>query len=435
MVIAFARTHGRSFQNALSYLLSKRSLNKSSISVQNLNFNADDVRGDDLKLSILSMGQYSKNSYAFKSDLKREIGAKSDRDLIKKIVHYEFVNPLMLVGALGAQFNRLERRYLLSPTTFKEAYIRKYDQFNTLLSLVYDLKKFGLSSQLKQYIFEFSSEIVDPHFNLTTIDESKATVRDERKDSENSDSNNDTGINDSAFTFDGNEIMYNITDDLTCTCCVNTPLLSLYKKKRQYFGNSERETIFSRYAKTKTKPRFCDNGACWDYNFGYANSPHAKPCQIKTAAHLLLHYCAAAAGPHPILVCPFLRCTNFLSVLKPPTNWFNVNYDFTAKYPAKPYKKEGGNKYGQQKGKRGQTSSGNGSQHQRSLESSRSYDPSRQYDSNAGYYDNRDNSQGYQHDNRHRGGRGGNGNGNRRNNGRGDRDKQNNHNGQGGYHH
>ena len=139
-----------------------------------------------------------------------------------------------------------------------------------------------------------------------------------------------------------NLIMYNVSSEVGCTIGVRTPIHAHYKSKRQYFGNTLRESIYEKFSRDFTKPLFCSNGSCWDYNFGYSGSPHARPCQIKTAAHLLTHFCAADDGKHPILVCPFVRCTAFLTCLKAPANWFNITYDYTLKYPSKPFKKSGG---------------------------------------------------------------------------------------------
>ena len=431
--MAFGRKNGRSFKSALSYLLKHKSLNKQSITVQHLNFDNDGVRGDDLKVSILSMGRYSKNAFTFKNDLKTLIGAKSDRELFKKILHFEFRDPLMLIGAFGAQLNRLESRYLLSGVTFKEAYIRKFDQFNTMLSMIHDISRFGLTDNLKHFIFQFSSEIIDPSFNLVAVDETTAQTiaRDGNDENKNSDKNaNDEPIIDSAFTFDGTEIMYNICSEYGCTIGVKTPIWSHYQSKRQHFGNIKKQTIFSKYTNDKITPRYCSNGSCWEYNFGMYGSPHAKICTIKTVEHLKTHYCAADEGPHPILLCPFVRCKACLSVLNI-QNWFTTTYDYTLKYPAKPFKKDG--------------SSGSGKSSQRGSKynnnSNRNYDSSRSGGHGGSHssrnYDDRDshrdsNRDSYHYDNRNRGGRGHNGN-RRQNGGRNDRDKRSNHNGNDNY--
>ena len=102
MIIAYARKHNKTFGAALSYLLTKKkSLSKSSIAVQHLNFHDATARGDDLKFSLLSLGEYTKNPYQYNLELKNLLNAKSDKDLVKKITNFEFDNPLMLVLCNG----------------------------------------------------------------------------------------------------------------------------------------------------------------------------------------------------------------------------------------------------------------------------------------------------------------------------------------------
>ena len=343
----------------------------------------------------------------------------------------------MLV-AFGTQLTRLENRYLLSGITFKEAYIRKWDQFNTLISMAHDMKQFGLSEQFKHYIFQLSSEIVHPSFNLTTVDESKSitVMRNECKDDGNNDnSNNDNddhneNVLDSAFTFDGSSISYNVTNEFGNSIGIRTPIWDNYKNKRQYFGqHTGRETIFDKYGKN-IKPKFCSNGSCWEYNFGHANCPHANSCSIKTEAHLKTHFCAVCDGPHPLIECPFVRCFLFISILRL-TNWFNYQYDLLPKYPAKPYKKNGGGNSSGNK-RKGYSSGGGSHRGFDSRSSTRgghsNYDSYNQNDESfrgpppPHHFDQRDNS-----------GRSG-GNNNRRNGGsRNDHNKQSNHNGNDGY--
>ena len=60
MVISYARRIGKPFITALGILLAKKSVNKSSLSVQHLNFADASVCGDDLKISLLTLGNFQK---------------------------------------------------------------------------------------------------------------------------------------------------------------------------------------------------------------------------------------------------------------------------------------------------------------------------------------------------------------------------------------
>ena len=345
MVITYARKHNKTFQGALSILLSDRSLNKQSSLVQHLNFHSASVRGDDLKFSVLDLGKYTKNAYEFTQLLKEEANAKSDRDLIKKIALYEFRDSLTLLATIGSQLNRLENRYLLNGITFKEAYARKCDQFNLLLSMICDLRKFGFTSTVKQYFYEFCSEIVDPKFDLNSLDESKAmTIPREVDECIENESSSEDCI-DSAFSFDGNNFIYNVSKEFGCSISVKTPLDDLYNNKRKNFSNTNEDTIYEKYKKDRIKPRFTSNGKCWEFNFYVPGSPHANKCLITTKEHLKTHGCADCDGPHGCLCCPFVRCKAFLSCLPSPNSWFTINFDLSVKYPAKPNNKYNNNKH------------------------------------------------------------------------------------------
>ena len=426
MVIAYARKNGKSFINTFSSLLARKSLNKSSLSVQHLNFADPGVRGDDLKISLLSLGQFSKNDYAYKTKLKSLVGAKSERDLIKKVVSYDFDDSLLLICALGSQLNRLEKRYILSGITFKEAYARKYDHFNTLLSVIFDLREHGLTTNIKHYIYEFTSEIVNPDFDLTTIDTSKAVSIPKENDNnnKNGDDDNKNDIIDTSFSFDGKNIVYNASKDFGCSIGVDTPVWNNYKSKRQHFGTTGKESLFDKYSRDKIMPRFCSNGSCFEYNFGWSGSPFSKGCKNTEPEHVKKHYCANLAGPHPALLCPFTRCTCFLTSNKN-ENWFTQNYTYAVRYPAKPYPKKGNNN----NNNNNDHHSGDDGYQNRPYHGSPGISTRGYQDRNHGYqhgYDPRRDQHHY--DNRNRGGRGYNNNNNNRKNGNEKGDNRNRHN-------
>ena len=168
-VVAFGQQKGASFDSALGKLLTNGTLSARSNAVKALNFNDPSVRGVDLVKSVLCLGQFSSNSFSYKRDLMKSLGTKNENDLNKKILDFEFTDPLTVIAALMAQFNRLESRYILGGITFKEAYVRRIDFNNTLGNVCFDLRKFGLSSNILYYIRQFSSDMVDPKFDLCCI--------------------------------------------------------------------------------------------------------------------------------------------------------------------------------------------------------------------------------------------------------------------------
>ena len=339
----WARKNGKTFAQALGTLINSKHLSKSSIAVKNLNFLNAGVRGSDIYRSILHIKHFSKNQFNFQAKLCERVGAKSDYDLQKKIIDYKFNNPLMLICALGAQFLRLEQRYILNGITFREAFSRKNDLYFTLMNICYDLHQFGLTRNILNYIFEFSSEIIDPTFDLSAMNDVSAQTfkRDDVEHKSNDSNDNDNSGNDlhlyteSTFTMNDTEIMYNISHELNSTVGIKTPIYSHYLTKRQHFGHgNKKDTIFDRFARNE-KIYYCDNGACWNFNFGHSHCPHASPCTIKSEAHLATHYCAICGGPQPVVKCPFIRSFMFLSFLKIDA-WFTRVYDLAVKYPAKP---------------------------------------------------------------------------------------------------
>lgn len=338
LVIGYARARGISFEMALGKLLRRRTLSKSSISVRALNFTNADIRGSDLKRSLLCLGKYSKNEFNFKTSLRAMVGAKDDYALEKKINEFQFNNPMLVIAAIGTQFTRLEMRYLLNGIDFREAYGRKIDQQKTMLAITHDLYEYGIHNNIMSYIFQFTSQIIDPSFDLTTIEDGNVTQfsRSDKNDKK-SDSNANDAIGDvsttSNFTFDDNEINYNINDELGCTIKLSYPMFNLYNNFRQHFGNSaKKDTIYAKYSRGE-QIKFCSNGACWLFNLGCDACPFCNACtgpDSKLIAHLLTHYCALCEGPHPIIVCVFIR--SFMAIVKSNDNsWFKKSYNTTAK--------------------------------------------------------------------------------------------------------
>ena len=312
LVASYARKNGLNFEVALGRLLDKRSLSSSSNAVKALNFHDPSMRGMDLKRSILNIEKFSKNAFAFKSNLMKIIGAKNTTDLNKKIVDYEFKNPLMLISALGAQFNRLEMRYMLNGISFQEALARRIDFDNTLMSICNDLYNFGLTENILHFVHEFSSELIDPKLKLDCIKESNVEYVSRKGNNNNTkiDVNNITALAADSFAYNGVDLLYNINEELGCQIKLQSPIHDLYTSKRTHFGNSNKnESLRVRWLRGE-RPKFCPNRACRDYNFGIEGCPHAVPCKIKKDEHELSHYCAYC-GPgakHRIFECEFIRC-------------------------------------------------------------------------------------------------------------------------------
>ena len=314
---------------ALGKLLEKRSLSSNSNAVKALNFHDPAMRGMDLKRSVLGVEKFSKNAFSFKSNLMKIIGAKNASDLNKKIIDYEFKNPLMLISALGAQFNRLEMRYILKGITFQEALARRIDFDNTLMCICHDLFQFGLSQNILHYVHEFSSELINPKLLLDCVNENNVEYI-SRKNNTNIKPNLDNDITAYAadsFAYDGNILFYNINEELGCQVRLTTPISDLYKHKRSHFGSSEKnETLKEKWIRGE-RPKYCPNGSCRDYNFGIEGCPHAVVCKIKKEEHELTHYCAYC-GPgakHRIFECEFIRCCTAL-IRCNDSNWLSRTY-------------------------------------------------------------------------------------------------------------
>ena len=351
LVVSFARANGLSFNVALGQLLANGTLTNRMTGVKYLNFNDGIVRGGDLNRTMLSVGKFCKNEYKFNNKLKLLLNAKSDYDLSKKIGEFEFDNPLLLIGAMGVQMTRLENRYILNGTTFLEAYIRKSDQFRTLLCMIFDLYEFGIDKNIKNQFLQFSSDIINPKFDLNTIIESniREFVRNDKiVSNSNSDalSINPFDASKECFTFDGNSVIYNVNPEFGNKIDVLFPMYEKYQKHRMYIGNEEKNTIFSNFGKN-IKPKFTSNGACWNYNFGVKGCPHAVPCTIKGEAHALSHFCAVCDGRHPILTCPFCR-SNMLLCTCNVGDWFTRTYSTFIKnaFGASSYNRNNNNRGG-----------------------------------------------------------------------------------------
>lgn len=347
LVLRVARKKGICFETALGQLLFKKTLSKSAFNVKCLNFTSPEMRGADLKRSLLYMGKFSKNEFNFKCNLRALVGAKDNYNLERKITEFEFTNPALLICAIGTQFSRLEMRYILKGIDFREAYARKLDQFFTLQAITHDIYEFGIDQHIMSYLHQFTSEIVNPNFDLNCINENNTTYFEKSKSVSNSSNNNnnknemnlnsvDNDTNNlSNFTYDGSEINYNMNEELGCTIKLTTPMFDLYSKLRQHFGKSTtKDTIYKKFSRGE-KIEYCSNGACWLFNLGCDACPYCNGCvsgykDKKTEAHLHSHYCALCEGPHPIILCVFIR--SFMVIVKcTDANWFSKTYDLAQK--------------------------------------------------------------------------------------------------------
>ena len=314
---------------ALGRLLEKRTLSLKSYAVKALNFTDSATRGGDLKRSILDTEQFAKNTFSFQRKLMKLVGAKNDNDLNKKILDYEFNNPLMLLCALGAQFNRLEKRYILNGISIYEAFCRRVDFDRTLMAICNDLYQFGMNENILHYIHEFSSDLVDPKLDLNEIDEKNVKI--DESQSNNNDNNNNKNINvnddtNETFIFDGSELMYTNVSGVKILINLNSPILDLYNKNRSNFGAGDKKETWVDLFNKNEIPEFCENGACFKFNFGCDGCPFAEPCKIKTEPHIFTHYCALGGCKNTAIYnCKFLRCFMFLSKCYD-NDWFKKTY-------------------------------------------------------------------------------------------------------------
>ena len=217
-VVAFGQRKGAGFDSALGKLLTNGTLSARSNAVKALNFNDPSVRGGDLLKSVLYLGQFSSNSFSYKRDLMKSLGIKNENDLNKKILEFEFTDPLTVIAALMAQFNRLESRYILNGITFKEAYARRLDFNNTLGNICFDLRKFGLSSNILYYIRQFASDVVDPKFDLFCINDDNTTVTEiDNSNNKNKNENaNTSALEADRFVLNKSELFFNMNEELGC---------------------------------------------------------------------------------------------------------------------------------------------------------------------------------------------------------------------------
>ena len=402
LVLIFARKNGLSFDVALGRLLEKRALSLKSYAVKALNFTDSVVRGGDLKRSILTIEKYSKNAFSFQRKLMKLIGAKNENELNKKILDYQFNNALMLICALGAQFDRLEKRYILNGISIYDAFCRRVDFCNTLMAICSDLYQFGINNNLLHYIHEFSSELVNPKRKLDTIDEKNVTIDDSQcnnNSNKNSNANNDSN---ETFVFDGKELMYTNENGVKILIQSYSPIWNLYNKNRSQFGaGDKKETWVDLFAKNEI-PEFCENGACFKFNFGCDGCPFAEPCKIKTEPHIFTHYCALGGCKNtPIYNCKFLRCFMFLSKCTD-DSWLQKTYSlkWDSVYEKNFYKKTP-RAYRGNRSDRGSRSGGSKSRYNNNPSGRSGYDnhryqrnyDDRQYDDyNDQYYDSSNNN-------------------------------------------
>ena len=337
-----------SFEVALGRLLDRRSLSASSNAVKALNFTDPAMRGLDLRRSILNSDKFSKNMFCFKTNLMKLIGAKNEGELNKKIIDFEFKSPLMILRALAAQFNRLEMRYILNGISFQEAYVRRLDFDNAFMCICSDLCQFGLTPNIIHCIHEFSSELVNPKLNLDGIMEKNTEYLNKNNNNTNKRPNLDASpvaLAADRFVYDGNELIYNINEELGCQIKLITPISDLYNNKRFQLGSGDKiQTLKERWISGE-RPKFCPNKSCWDYNWGVDGCPHAVACKIKKEGHELSHYCAfcGEGAKHRILECEFLRCCTVL-VRCTDSNWLSRTYSLDLKRIFYPRNNKRGNR-------------------------------------------------------------------------------------------
>ena len=326
-VIAFAQRKGSDFSVALGKLLTNGTLSARSNAVKALNFSDPSVRGGDLAKSILFLGEFSSNSFSYKRDLMKSLNVKNENELKKKVLDFDFKRPLIVVMALMAQFNRLENRFLLNGISFKEAYARRRDFDNTLGNICFDLNKFGLSSNILYYIRQFASDIIDPNFDLDSIKESNTTYSNIDNNSNKNKNINITVDEVDRFVLNKGEIFYNLNDELGCQIKLNNPIYDLYSKNRSHICKSATvESLTSKWLRGE-KPLRCPNGSCRLFNFGVDGHVHSEVCKNKKEEHILLHFCAycGEGNPHPIILCPFIRC-NMILVKCIYNDWLTRSY-------------------------------------------------------------------------------------------------------------
>ena len=326
LILSFARRNGLEFDVALGRLLDKRSLSSKSTAVKALNFTDPSVRGVDVKKSIVEIEKYSKNIFSFKRELMKVVGTKNENELNRKIIDFEFKDPLIIICALGAQFDRLEKRYILNGISFKEAFARRLDFHHTLMSVCHDLAQFGICDNILHNIIEFSSEIINPKFDLNCVSSENTTISNIKNNSNDKPNVNDniTALAADRFAYDGNDFEYKLNEDLGCNVKLKTPFSDLYNKKRSHLGDNK-ETLKQQWIRG-IRPKFCPNKSCWDFNFGIMGCPHGEACKNKKEEHLLSHFCAFCGDDdHPILQCQFIRCCTVL-IKNNDNNWITRSY-------------------------------------------------------------------------------------------------------------
>ena len=344
-VIAYAQRKGTDFDVALGKLLTNGTLSARSNAVKALNFNDSSVRGVDLVKSVLNLGDFSSNSFSFKRDLMKSLKVKNDNELNKRVLDFEFKEPLMIIAALMAQFNRLESRYILNGISFKEAYARRRDFDNTLGNICFDLNKFGLSSNILYYIRQFASDVVNPKFDLYSIKDSNTTYSNINNNS-NTNKNECVEIDEvDRFVLNKTELLFNVNDNLGCQINLVTPIYDLYNKNRSHISKSTiTESLTSKWLRGE-KPLLCPNGSCRLFNFGVEGHAHSEICKNKKEEHVLLHFCAycGEGSPHPIILCPFIRC-NMVLVKCIYNDWLTRTYSLIFKRIQSSYRNNSNNR-------------------------------------------------------------------------------------------
>ena len=240
-----ARQRGTTFEATLGNLLEANVISSRSIEARNLNYNNSTVRGEDIYRSLVGLGDLSVNEYSYMAQLKTQLGASTDYEIGKKVNEYEFSDPLTLICALGSQMRRLELRYFLNGIDFKEAYARKWDHFQTLLAIAFDLKMFGFTPVIVENILGFAKELVHPtevaklallESNFTRISRAEVRVGRGSKHPKLIAPGDPEEPVSSNVMFDGKCFYYNLSAEVAASVTLESPVFDLYKQKRLNYG-------------------------------------------------------------------------------------------------------------------------------------------------------------------------------------------------------
>ena len=325
-IIESALRSGRSFEDELNYLISKKVVTQAVGRALNM---ADAYqRGIDIKRSFMALEPYSLNDFNFKNDLSHDVGAKNVGEINKRIENLKFRNPAQIVASFQAQLGRLEQRYLVEGLDICEVLGRKIDQQELIKCVNFDFGNFGFCESIINNVMSVSAYAVNPGTDLTTCRPTMAAIA-PRTDVGEQDLGDDNefkigSVEEIPPTPVGARIKiennienrvgkscleYNISKNLKCVIELKLVLFNYYFEKRKVYEDRRWGIAdFYQQAISGNEPATSPDGlSCFKCNFG--TFPFCTPCKDKSEEHKKFRNCwICKKTDHFLILCRLLLC-------------------------------------------------------------------------------------------------------------------------------